>query len=234
MPTAVKAQRAYSPISPAPAAVSASTTLSTPSSGTKVTILSTGSAGIGGERLEVGEAEHAREGVGDPGRGDVRVGVGGVQAAARADQPVDHPALERGRGDAVHRPQQQRVVGQEEVRVPGDGLVDDGLDRVDGEQHAPDRRRGVAADQPDGVPVPRPRGVVHLLEHLDDLGQGRGAGFARHDADDSRPRCRARHANVNCSLCLDYAQLISLACIDADANVRSVGPAGFEPTTPAV
>ena len=95
------------------------------------------------------EAEHAGERVGDAGGGDVRVGVGGVQRRSRSGparwttRPLNEVA-----GTPCTAAQEQRVVGEEEVGVPGDRLVDDGLDRVDGEEHAPDGAAGSPQTSP--------------------------------------------------------------------------------------
>ena len=64
-------------------------------------------------------------------------------------------------------------MGDDEVGVPGERLLDDGLHRVDGEQHPADGGLRVAADEADGVPVTGPGRVVHRLEDADDLGERR-------------------------------------------------------------
>ena len=78
----------------------------------------------------------------------------------------------------MHAAQQQRVVGHEQVGPPVDGLLDHGLHRVDGEQHPAYRLFGVSADQPDGVPLLRPPGVVEAVEHADRVGEGDASGHA--------------------------------------------------------
>ena len=75
------------------------------------------------------------------------------------------------------------MVGQDEIRVPGQGLVDNGGHRVYREQHAPDRCVGIAADEAHRVPIPRPGWVIHLLEDSDDAGKSwnpRIGGHAAH------------------------------------------------------
>lgn len=95
--------------------------------------------------------------------GTVGVGVGDVQRDVVLDQRVHDAALE---GVGRHRrrtAQIERVVGDEQVGVQFHRLVDDVLDRVDGEQDARDVLVGVAADGTDRVPplgpLRRPEGV---------------------------------------------------------------------------
>jgi hypothetical protein len=70
---------------------------------------------------------------------------------------------------------EQRVVGQHQLGALVDGLVDDVLDRVDGQQDAVHEGVRVSADQARAVPVLRPRRGVQLVEDGDDLRQRRGA-----------------------------------------------------------
>ncbi len=67
-------------------------------------------------------------------------------------------------------------MGEQQVEAAGDRLVDDRLDRVDGQQHAPHDGRRVAADQADRVPVLRERGGVEPLELGQDVGEAGGHG----------------------------------------------------------
>ena len=78
----------------------------------------------------------------------------------------------------MHAAQQQRVVGDQQVGSPGDGLVDHGLHRVDGEQHPAYRLLGVSGDQADRVPVLRPPRVVEAVEHAERVGEGDASGHA--------------------------------------------------------
>ena len=144
-----------------------------------MTSLSSGSAAQRLQRPEVGQPQRGGERVGHARVGDVGVRVRDVQGDAGPHQRGHRAALRAGGGHRVHRAQQQRVVGDQQVRAPRDGLVDDGLDRVDGEQHPAYRLVGVAGDQPDGVPVGGPARVVEPVEHADDVGQGDACGHAR-------------------------------------------------------
>jgi hypothetical protein len=103
----------------------------------------------------------------------VGVGVRHEQADAGADEPVHHAALGIVGGHAVHRRQQQRVVGDDQVDTALDRLVDDGRRRVDREEHRPDRLRRVAAHQPDGVPGLGEGRVVPGVQGGDDVGERR-------------------------------------------------------------
>ena len=125
--------------------------------------------GRGVQRRRPDQTERLGERVVDaPGR-RVRVGVRRVQGDCRSGQPVQEGALERGRGDGVHRPQEQRVVRHDEVGAPVAGLVDDGCHGVDREQHPADGLRRVAGDQPDRVPRLGGRRRVAALEQPDDV-----------------------------------------------------------------
>ncbi len=105
-----------------------------------------GSGRVGDQRTGDAQAERLGEGVGDARVGGVGVGVRDQQRDAVADQAVHDPALEAVGRDRRGPAQIERMVGDQQVRAPGHGLVDDRLDRVDGEQHptdlgARDRRR---------------------------------------------------------------------------------------------
>ena len=175
---------------PAPAPAIASSTASACASGTKTTCLSSGSPGQRDERLEVDQPDRRRRARAPRRRRPRRRSC--ARRAARTPartRRCSERALGRRRGDRVHRPQQQRVVRDEQVRSPGDRLVDDRGGRVDREQHPADRLRRVPRDEPDGVPGLGRAGRVAPLERRDDVGE-RGAGV-RHGRDATgRPRGR--------------------------------------------
>ena len=123
----------------------------------------------GCQRTGVDEAERVCERVTDPRGGAVGVGVRGVQRDAVRYESVHDPALVADGGDRMHPAQEQRMVGDDEVRLLDQCLVDDGKDRVDGEQDPPDGRVGVAAGQADGIPVLGEDRRVPLLQHSDDI-----------------------------------------------------------------
>jgi hypothetical protein len=83
-----------------------------------------------------------------------------VQRDAGADQPVHQPSFRRGRRHAVHRPQEQRMVRDQQVRSPLDRFIGDRHHRIDREKHTPNLGLRVAANQPDGIPRLSPRRVV--------------------------------------------------------------------------
>ncbi len=130
--------------------------------------------GVGGVRHEGAydaEVEGPGEGVGDTRVGGVGVGVGYVQRDVVLDQRVHDPALEvRGR-DRGRAAQIERVVGDQQVGAELDGLVDDLLDGVDGEQDPGDLLAGVAHDRADRVPGLGPLGGPQVLQRGDDFRQ---------------------------------------------------------------
>jgi hypothetical protein len=93
----------------------------------------------------------------------IGVGVRDVQRDAAADQPMHDAALRRRRRDRGRPAQVQRMVGEDQVEAPRDRLIDDGLNRVDREQHPPHARVGITAHQPDGIPRRRKRRRVARL-----------------------------------------------------------------------
>ncbi len=178
---------------------------------------------IGGERLEVGQTEHPRQGVGHPGCGDVRVGVGGVQAAARAHQAMDDATLEGRRRDAVDRPHQ---------------TADDGSAAGRRARSRPRRRRprpgrrpagragrggGVAADQSDGVPSRAHAGSYICSRTLTTWARVGVLSLV------TMPTIVATvppdDGNVNCSLCLDYRERPS-----RQPRVSALLPSGLSPS----
>ena len=117
---------------PAPAAESAAWTA--PRSGpvgTNVMILSRAASGGGRAGRSTVEPDGGGERVGDAGVGRVGVGVRGEQRRARADEAVHERALRGVGADPVHAPQQQRMVGDEQLGAAVDRFVDRLLDGID-------------------------------------------------------------------------------------------------------
>ena len=102
------------------------------------------------------------------------MGVG--QRDTGADEPVDAAALGVGGGDVVGAAQVEGVVGDDHVDAAPDGLVDDGGQRVDGEQDGAHGLGRVAADEAVGVPVLGELGRGGGLEEGEDVGDGEGLG----------------------------------------------------------
>jgi hypothetical protein len=109
-------------------------------------------AGGRDQQVHVLQLQHAGEGVVGAAGGGVGVGVHGEQTAATADQPVHDPALARGRRHRMHPPQQQRMVGDQELGVRVHRLGRHRQCRVDGEQHPLHQGRRVAAHQAHSIP----------------------------------------------------------------------------------
>jgi hypothetical protein len=109
--------------------------------------------------------------LGDAAHRLVGVGVGREEGAAAADQRLDGAPLRRRRGDAVDAGEEERVVGQQQVGVPGHGLAGDLEGRVDGEQHPAHLGVRVAGHQPDGVPGVGRVGRVPGVQQVDDVTQ---------------------------------------------------------------
>lgn len=123
------------------------------------------------QRAEDAQVQGAGQGVGDTGVGGVGVGVRDVQGDVVLDERVHDLALE-GRGRDRRRPAQiERVVGDEKVGTELHRLVDDLLDRVDGEQHPADLGAGISADRADGVPPFGPLGGPEGVERGEDFRQ---------------------------------------------------------------
>lgn len=121
------------------------------------------------------EVQGAGQRVAHPRVRRVRVGVGDVQRDVVLDEGVDDPALEVGRRDRRRTAQVERVVGDQQVGAQLHRLVDDLLDRVDGEQDPRDLLVGVAHDGADRVPGLGPLGRPEVLQRGDDVREaGRG------------------------------------------------------------
>ena len=73
----------------------------------------------------------------------------------------------------MHAPQQQRVVGEQQVGPEVAGLLDDREGGVDGEVHAAHGLVGVPGDQADAVPGLGGGRRVEALDDLEHLAQGR-------------------------------------------------------------
>ena len=140
-----------------------------------------------------------RQSVGDPGSGGVGVGVRGVQGGARADEAVHDPALGGVGGHAVHTAEHEWVMGDDQVRAPEHGLVDDRFDGVDGEEDLAHGLLRVAARESDGVPRSSPRGRVDALEGRGDVGQ---AGMRVLGAHEHETRASAACARPESDLAL--------------------------------
>ena len=126
------------------------------------------------QRRSAEQSDGGGEGRGHASVSGVESGVGVRQGDAGANEAVNAPALGIGGGDVVGAPQVEGVVGDDQIDIAADGLVDDGGDRVHGEQNGVDGFRGVAADKPIGVPglgqVGRSRGA----QCCDDVSDGQG------------------------------------------------------------
>lgn len=117
------------------------------------------------------EVEGAGERVRDARVGGVRVGVGHVQRDVVLDEGVHDPALEvRGRHGG-RTAQIEGMVGDQQVRAQLHRLVDDLLDRVDGEEDPRDLLLGFAHDGADRVPGLGPLGGPQVLQRGDDFRQ---------------------------------------------------------------
>lgn len=123
------------------------------------------------ERSYDTEVEGAGEGVGDARVGSVGVGVGDVQRDVVLDEGVHDAALEVGRRHRRRTAEVERVVGDEQAGAELDRLVDDLLDRVDGEQDPGDLLAGVAHDGADRVPGLGPLGGPQVVQRGDDFRQ---------------------------------------------------------------
>ena len=136
---------------PAPASESAAWTA--PRSGpvgTNVMILSSGGAASATSGPLDVEPDGGGERVGDAGVGRVGVGVRGEQRGARADEAVHERALRGVGADPVHAAQEQRVVGDEQLRAAVDRLVDGLGYGIDAHEH---RARGARPGSPQTSPT---------------------------------------------------------------------------------
>src|SRR5699024_1417266 len=130
-----------------------------------------GLTGGGHQGAGAAQVEGGGECLVHPAGGDVGVGVGHVQGHTGGDEAVHHPPFGTGGGHRVHRFEQQRVVGDEQVGAGGGSLGDHLLGGVDGEQHAFDRGHRVADHQADGVPGFGGGGRVAPLQEVDHVTQ---------------------------------------------------------------
>ena len=103
------------------------------------------------------QPERRSECIADPGPRDVGIGVSGEQRAAAADQRRDDPSARPGLGDPVHPSQEERVMGDEQLRAGGDRFFGHLKGRVDGEVNPVHLGRPIAGHQARPHPSPRPR-----------------------------------------------------------------------------
>src|SRR5699024_1227195 len=96
--------------------------------------------------------EETCKGVVDAARGDIGVRVRGVQTDPVGDEVVHHPALGRVRRYGDRSGQEQRGMGDDEVRAEVDRLGDDDGINVDGEQRGAHAGVRFADGEPDRVP----------------------------------------------------------------------------------
>ena len=99
--------------------------------------------------------------------GDVGVGVGDEQGDAGLDEPMHHRALGGVRGDRADAAEQQRMVGQQQLRATGHRLGHGLRNTVDGHVDPTHFSRRISDDEPDRVPGFGPGLRVPLV-------QGRG------------------------------------------------------------
>ena len=139
--------------------------------GANVTTLSCGSPSCGPQRPQPGQAQRLAQRVADTGRRNVGVGVRDVERDARrvSSRCTTRPLAVVAATDVVP-PRNNGWCVTSRSTPAGNRLVDDDLDRVDGEQHPSHVGVRVAADQADGVPRLGPGRVVVTLELADDLG----------------------------------------------------------------
>ncbi len=103
----------------------------------------------------------------------VGVGVGDVERDVVADEVVNDPALGALGGHGLHRPQEQRMVHDQQIGMLLDGLVDHVLDRIDGKQDPAYVVSRVADDEPDRIAVFRPPCRIEELHPGNRLGERR-------------------------------------------------------------
>jgi hypothetical protein len=127
--------------------------------------------GIGNQRPRTRHPERFCKRIGDTLPRRVGIRVRGVQANVLRYQRVhDQPAMSQWR-HGVHSMQEERMVRDNEIRADADGFVDDGHDRVDSEEHGPNRGDGITAHQPDGIPVRCEPWRIPGIKRRHDVGQ---------------------------------------------------------------
>ncbi len=90
---------------------------------------------------------------------------------------MDDPALGRRRGDTRDALEVEGVVGDDELRAPGDGLIGNGPDRIDRQKDPRDLGIWITDDGADRIPVIGPAGVVQRIELGDHIAQGQSHGM---------------------------------------------------------
>ena len=128
------------------------------------------------ERAQVGQSQPGGERVGDARIGHVGVGVRDVEGDVALDQPVDDPPLVRGRRHRRHPTQQQRMVGDDQIRPLLQRLGDGLRHAVDHAQHPTDRRRRLAEHQSDPIPLLGPGRRVAPIQRGHHIGHARRLG----------------------------------------------------------
>ena len=128
------------------------------------------------ERGELVQTEPARERVGDAGVCDVRVRVRDEMRDTAADHAMDERALRIVGRHPVHSGEQQRMVGDQQLRTALDRLGDGRRHRVDGEQHPRHVLVRIAADQTHRVPRFGPARIEPGIEDAAQVGEGRHRG----------------------------------------------------------
>ena len=130
--------------------------------------------------------------------GSVGIRVAHPQGAAGTVQAVHQRTAESEAGNLVHGTEEQRMVGDEQVRAPVDRLIDDGARGIGGEGDARDLPTQIAHDQPRFVPafrIPqRIQGVQYVNRPLEiHIRASFRHSTARPDMPVNGPRVANRH-----------------------------------------
>lgn len=126
------------------------------------------------EGLNLGEPKKLRDAVRDPIGRAVRVGVRRDERTIVPDQVGQQRPLITVLRNACHSPEQERMMGEQDVRAEGNGFVDGIPNGINCEQHPLDGAARVTAHKPNPVPVfcrlfwPQP------IDHGMNFGNGRG------------------------------------------------------------
>ena len=125
------------------------------------------------ERAQGLQPDPVRQRVRYAGVGDVGVGMCDEVGDAAANHSMDQCTLGVVGGHAMHGRQQQRVVGDQQLRARAQRFADGRWHGIDGEQQSLDRFGRISAHQPDGIPRLGPTRVEPPVEHSDDVGEPR-------------------------------------------------------------
>jgi len=106
-----------------------------------------------GQRNGRTETESNGQGVVHTSDGDVSIGVRTEEADTAVYEVMNHSTFPTSGGHLMHGSQEQRVMSDDQVCPPGDGLGYDGRVRVHRKEHAAHRRTGTTTDEPDSVPL---------------------------------------------------------------------------------